>query len=384
MSVSFWAQIGGFPRSAFTPLSGAERTCRTHKCSGLGRHAAAQCELLELCRVSARSHGKPARDNGFHGQEEEIQQETDRARAGQTAGPPVLAHRARLLVLRKELEGRLADDRLPDRAGDRAAHFPVPAQPLEQGHLRRAGEEGQRDRPAPGDDLRPARGGQHRGCGLRGLRTHAHAAALARLAHRAHDDALAREGALLPAQSDRRRTQEPRGAHRGRHPHRNRAAGRFRSRHPERSAHLCDVHGRAVVGRRQPDRALWRSRHHHSRLSGHRGADLLRHHQRADDGDRAQFRADRRNEEPDRGGIPRLPHARTRIRGEHRDPRRREGRARGPRQAAQQGHRHLGEDGRAIHAHDVRLARQLRHRLGDPGDPVCAEISRGRDERSAP
>src|SRR5437764_705870 len=35
---------------------------------------------------------------------------------------------------------------------------------------------------------------------------------------------------------------------------------------------------------------------------------------------------------------------------------------------------HMGENGRAIHAHDVRVARQLRHRLGDPGDLVLAEV----------
>ena len=107
----------------------------------------------------------------------------------------------------------------------------------------------------------PLAAGQHRGRGLRGVRAHAHPAALARLAHRAHDDALARQGPLLPAQSDRGRTQEPRSAHRRRHPHRDRAAGRFRGRHPERGAHLGDVHGRAVVGRRQPDRAVRRRRH---------------------------------------------------------------------------------------------------------------------------
>ncbi len=85
----------------------------------------------------------------------------------------------------------------------------------------------------------------------------------------------------------------------------------------------------------------------------------------------------------ERKNRPRLnsaPSTRVReIRREHRDTRRRKGGALGPRHAAQERHRSWSQCA-SIHAHGVRLAWELHHRVGDPGDPVRTEVSLGRDD----
>src|SRR5262245_46507506 len=76
---------------------------------------------LELCRTGPRLllAGTVSLDSDgtFHGEKEEVGQTgaNSRRRTGPTPGAALLAHSARLLVVRKELESRLAHDRLPDR-----------------------------------------------------------------------------------------------------------------------------------------------------------------------------------------------------------------------------------------------------------------------------
>ena len=129
-------------------------------------------------------------------------------------------------------------------------------------------------------------------------------------------------------------------------------------------------------GRRRPDDRLERRQAQHPGLSGHFRGDLLHHHHVRHAVHRAQLRADRRTQEPVRGGIPLRADAAARERREHRHPRRREGGARRPRQAAVERGARLRQARRPVHAHDVRVARQLHRRIGDPDHPVRAEVSR--------
>ncbi len=155
----------------------------------------------------------------------------------------------------------------------------LPDQRLESRNLRRAGEEGRRRRRLPGVAFHSACHLQHRGRDHGGVGAHAHPAPLARLDDRARRRPLAQRWALLPAQSGRRRAQEP-GAppHRG-HADRDRSAGRSRRRNSHRVSDLGDLHRRAVVRRRQPGGRLewWQAQH--PGLPGHfRGGVLHRHH----------------------------------------------------------------------------------------------------------
>src|SRR6187401_1396881 len=105
--------------------------------AGHGRPDPARTELLEPGRVVLWNFALSARKNkGFHGK-----RHGNRACAEETAGAALLDDRARLLVVQAKLEGRLADDRGADRARRGATRLSVPAQHLEQGDLRRAGEE---------------------------------------------------------------------------------------------------------------------------------------------------------------------------------------------------------------------------------------------------
>ena len=236
-----------------------------------------------------------------------------------------------------------------DRAGDRAARLPVPAQPLEQGDLRRAGEEGQRDRPAPGaccSSRSPPAASRSR-CAVVYARMRMQRRWRAWLTEHTMTRWLAKgryyqlnviEGdhknpEARIAEDIRIATEQPVDF----------AVGIL-------SAVLTSATFMGVLWMRRRQSRASSCGGTHVFIPGylvHRGGALLRDHQRADDGDRAQLRADRRNEEPDRGRVSRGADARARIRRKHRDPRRREGRARRARQAARQGDHHLGEDGAA-------------------------------------
>ncbi len=151
-------------------------------------------------------------------------------------------------------------------AGDdlHECRFPIWDQSLEPRDFRRHRAARCRHRLLPQRRLRAARARKRRPRHRASLCPHDDPAPLALLADGGGDRALARQRPLLPAEPDRRRSQESRGAHLGGFAHCHRSAGRFHRRRHCRIPVGLDLHRRAVDDRRSARAAGRRGDHHHS------------------------------------------------------------------------------------------------------------------------
>ncbi len=195
--------------------------------------------------------------------------------------PRLLRSRIRM-VDRRHREPGVVPDGGPRRLPHRQCRHQFRRQHLEPPLLRRAGEFRHDDGGLGGFRL-PRPRGLRRGDRRRHRPVARDAAgALARMAHRLADRALALGPALLPHGPRPHRAGQSRISHRRRHAARHRADRRLRHRAHHLDRLGADLRRRALGGGRIADRSRRRGQHRHPRLHGAGGHLLRRRHVDAD------------------------------------------------------------------------------------------------------